>query len=121
MPTYEYECEKCGKRFEAFQSITADPLKKCTDETCDGSIKRLFSAGAGFIFKGSGFYITDYRSDTYKKAAQSDGGSSSAGSSSPAKKTESSTSAASNSTSSGTSPASASSSGSSSSGTATAK
>ena len=73
MPTYEYECEKCGQRFEAFQSITAEPLTKCKNEQCDGSVKRLFSAGAGFIFKGSGFYITDYRSDSYKKSAQSDG------------------------------------------------
>ncbi|MBN1760670.1 MAG: FmdB family transcriptional regulator [Chitinispirillaceae bacterium] len=77
MPTYEYECEKCGKRFEVFQSITAEPLTRCNDETCGGTVKRLFSAGAGFIFKGSGFYITDYRSDSYKKAAQSDTGASS--------------------------------------------
>lgn len=82
MPTYEYECEKCGLHFEAFQSITAEPLTKCKNEGCDGTVKRLFSAGGGFIFKGSGFYITDYRSDSYKKAAKSDSGSSSASSAS---------------------------------------
>lgn len=91
MPTYEYECEKCGKRFDAFQSITAEPLKKCNDETCGGTVKRLFSAGAGFIFKGSGFYITDYRSDSYKKGAQSDPGASSS-SNSTSKPTSSSSS-----------------------------
>jgi putative FmdB family regulatory protein len=79
MPTYEYECEKCGYVFEEFQSITAEPLKKCRKEGCDGNVHRLLSAGAGFLFKGSGFYITDYRSDSYKKSARSDtGGSSSA-------------------------------------------
>lgn len=77
MPTYEYECEKCGFIFEEFQSINAEPLKNCKKEGCDGSVKRLFSPGAGFIFKGSGFYITDYRSDSYKQAAKSDGSSSS--------------------------------------------
>jgi len=80
MPTYEYQCEKCGLQFEEYQSITADPLTRCKNESCDGTIKRLFSAGAGFIFKGSGFYITDYRSDSYKKGAGSDGGSVSAAS-----------------------------------------
>jgi putative FmdB family regulatory protein len=72
MPTYEYECEKCGQVFEEFQSITAEPLKKCNKEGCDGNVHRLLSAGAGFLFKGSGFYITDYRSDSYKKSAKSD-------------------------------------------------
>ncbi len=79
MPTYEYECEKCGLRFEKFQSITAEPLSTCKNEACGGRVKRLFSPGGGFIFKGSGFYITDYRSDSYRKAAQSDGGASSSG------------------------------------------
>ena len=102
MPTYEYECEKCGKRFEAFQSITAEPLTKCDDESCGGTVKRLFSAGAGFIFKGSGFYITDYRSDSYKKAAQSDSGTSSP-SGTPSKSTASSTPKKSSSTSATTS------------------
>lgn len=77
MPTYEYKCEKCGVVFEEIQSITAEPLKKCNKEECDGAVKRLFSAGAGFIFKGSGFYSTDYRSESYKKSAQSESSSSS--------------------------------------------
>jgi putative FmdB family regulatory protein len=72
MPTYEYECEKCGYIFEEFQSINAAPLKNCKKEGCDGAVRRLFSGGAGFIFKGSGFYGTDYRSDSYKKDAKSD-------------------------------------------------
>lgn len=72
MPTYEYECEKCGLIFEEFQSINAEPLKKCKKEGCTGNVKRLFSPGAGFLFKGSGFYSTDYRSESYKQAAKSD-------------------------------------------------
>lgn len=59
MPTYEYECKKCGKRFERYQSITAKPLKKCPD--CGGRVRRIISAGGGVIFKGSGFYETDYK------------------------------------------------------------
>ncbi len=71
MPTYEYKCDACGKAFERFQSITAVPVKKCP--YCrKNKVKRLISMGAGLIFKGSGFYITDYRSDGYKKSAQSD-------------------------------------------------
>ena len=73
MPTYEYACEACGHRFEEFQSITAKPLTHCP--VCKKKkVKRLISAGAGFIFKGSGFYITDYRSDSYKDAAKKDSG-----------------------------------------------
>jgi len=72
MPTYEYECEKCGKIFEVFQKITDKPLTACIDEACKGPVHRLLSGGAGFLFKGSGFYITDYRSDSYKKAAEKD-------------------------------------------------
>ncbi len=82
MPTYEYECEKCGLLFEEFQSITAEPLTSCKKEGCNGHVKRLISPGAGFLFKGSGFYITDYRSESYKKQAKNDSGSSSSGSSS---------------------------------------
>ncbi len=65
MPTYDYECqiEECGHTFEAFQSISARPLRKCPE--CGGKVKRLIGAGAGLIFKGSGFYITDYRSKSY--------------------------------------------------------
>lgn len=59
MPTYEYECRKCGHRFERFQSITAAPLKTCPK--CKGKVARLLSGGAGIIFKGSGFYQTDYK------------------------------------------------------------
>ena len=67
MPTYEYECEKCGI-FERFQSITADPIKKCPE--CDGPVRRLIGAGSAVIFKGSGFYATDYRSESYKQDAK---------------------------------------------------
>ena len=69
MPTYEYVCAQCGHEFEEFQSITAKPLRKCPQ--CKKlSLKRLIGTGAGIIFKGSGFYETDYRSDNYKKAAK---------------------------------------------------
>ena len=70
MPTYDYRCSVCGHEFEEFQLITDDPLTECPK--CDGKIERLIGAGAGLIFKGSGFYITDYRSDSYKKAATAD-------------------------------------------------
>ncbi|MEO0091240.1 MAG: zinc ribbon domain-containing protein [candidate division WOR-3 bacterium] len=59
MPTYEYECETCHHKFEEFQKITDKPLKKCPQ--CGNKVRRLISAGAGLIFKGSGFYITDYK------------------------------------------------------------
>lgn len=71
MPTYEYACSACGHQFEEFQSITAKPLTTCP-ECKKKKVKRLISAGAGFIFKGSGFYITDYRSESYKAAAKGD-------------------------------------------------
>ena len=64
MPTYEYRCVDCGYIFEQFQSIKADHLTKCPE--CGGHINRLIGLGNGFLFKGSGFYITDYRSDTYR-------------------------------------------------------
>ncbi|MBD3422730.1 MAG: zinc ribbon domain-containing protein [Chitinivibrionales bacterium] len=80
MPTYEYECEKCGHIFEEFQSISANPLTNCPKDECSGKVRRLLSAGAGFLFKGSGFYITDYRSDSYQKAAKAESGGGSAGS-----------------------------------------
>jgi len=82
MPTYEYECTKCKKTFEAFQSMKDDAYKTCPKEKCrmktwgKGKVKRLLGAGAGLIFKGSGFYITDYRSEGYKSAAKSDSSSS---------------------------------------------
>jgi putative FmdB family regulatory protein len=71
MPTYDYRCDNCGHELEAFQSITAKPLKKCP-ECGKLKLQRLLGTGAGLIFKGSGFYETDYRSDSYKKAAQSE-------------------------------------------------
>jgi len=71
MPTYEYACGACGHHFEEFQSIKAKPTTLCP-ECGKRKVKRLISAGAGFIFKGSGFYITDYRSESYKAAAKSD-------------------------------------------------
>lgn len=71
MPTYDYECSACGHKFEAFQSFSEEPLVKCP-ECKKKKLKRLFGAGAGIIFKGSGFYQTDYRSDGYRKSAESD-------------------------------------------------
>ena len=76
MPTYEYVCEKCGHSFDMFQSMTAPTLTVCPRERCPkkrwgrGKVKRAIGGGAGLIFKGSGFYITDYRSESYKSAAQ---------------------------------------------------
>ena len=83
MPTYEYQCTACGHTFELFQSIKAAPIKKCPN--CGKSkAKRLIGMGAGLLFKGSGFYITDYRGEAYNKAAKADapqsgGGESSSG------------------------------------------
>jgi putative FmdB family regulatory protein len=71
MPTYEYICENCGYQFEHFQSITAKPLRKCP-KCGKVNLKRLIGCGAGVIFKGSGFYETDYRSESYKKAIESE-------------------------------------------------
>ncbi len=71
MPTYEYLCASCGKRFDYFQKMTDEPLKRCI--CCRrGKVKRQLGTGAGIIFKGSGFYCTDYRSDSYSKAAKKD-------------------------------------------------
>lgn len=78
MPTYEYKCDACGHAFERFQSITSGPVRKCP-ECGKNKVKRLISTGAGFVFKGSGFYITDYRDESYKTAAKSESGSSSDG------------------------------------------
>jgi len=78
MPTYEYVCEKCGHQFEKSQSMSDKPLTICLKELCHlprwgkGKVKRAISGGAGLIFKGTGFYITDYRSDKYKEAAKKD-------------------------------------------------
>jgi putative FmdB family regulatory protein len=70
MPTYEYECLRCRRVFDTFQKITDEPLKRCPK--CKGKVKRKIGSGAGIIFKGSGFYATDYRSDGYKSAAKAD-------------------------------------------------
>ena len=75
MPTYQYRCNECSYEFSEFQSITADPLSTCPE--CGGAVQRLISGGAGFLFKGDGFYITDYRSENYKKAEKADKESSS--------------------------------------------
>lgn len=106
MPTYEYVCETCGHTFEQIQSISAKALTICPKEACakkkwgKGKVRRAISAGAGLLFKGSGFYITDYRSENYKQAAKkestpaaasADAKTASTGSdkpSTPAKKTE---------------------------------
>jgi putative FmdB family regulatory protein len=71
MPTYEYRCAE-GHTFEQFQRMTEPPIDRCP--VCGAAAERLVSAGAGLLFKGSGFYITDYRSDTYKKAAAAESG-----------------------------------------------
>ena len=67
MPTYEYECSSCQYLFEAFQGISEEPLTECP--RCGGPVKRKISGGSGLLFKGKGFYITDYRSENYKKKA----------------------------------------------------
>ena len=78
MPTYEYFCTKCEQTFEAFQSMRDEPFRECPKELCrlpnwgHGKVKRLPGTGAGVIFKGSGFYSTDYRSPSYKEAATKD-------------------------------------------------
>jgi putative FmdB family regulatory protein len=97
MPTYEYNCQKCGQNFDAFQSMRDEPYKTCPKELCrqakwgKGKVKRLLGTGAGLIFKGSGFYITDYRSSSYKEAAKKEtsAGAEKSGGESSAAKTES--------------------------------
>ena len=76
MPTYEYACAKCGQQFEKFQPIADNALTVCPKDLCcqkrwgKGKVKRVIGAGAGLLFKGSGFYITDYRSEGYKASAK---------------------------------------------------
>jgi len=95
MPTYEYHCEKCGQNFDAFQSMRDQPYKECPKDLCrlpewgHGKVKRLLGTGAGLIFKGSGFYTTDYRSDSYKEAAKKEAPAASSGSEKSASSTES--------------------------------
>src|ERR1051326_6135460 len=80
MPTYEYSCQKCGQTFEAFQSMRDEPFRECPKDLCrlpkwgHGKVKRLLGTGAGLIFKGSGFYSTDYRSESYKADAKKESG-----------------------------------------------
>jgi putative FmdB family regulatory protein len=103
MPTYEYHCTKCGKNFESVQSMRDEPFRECPQELCQqkkwghGKVKRLLGTGAGLIFKGSGFYTTDYRSNSYKEQAKreapapaeksSSGKEAGAGAAAPAKST----------------------------------
>jgi len=87
MPTYEYECEKCGHHFEIFQRMSEPKLQDCPQDACDGHVKRLIGAGAGVIFKGSGFYETDYKRSAPPKTEKSEGkGKSDGGASKPEKK-----------------------------------
>src|SRR5580700_3522396 len=85
MPTYEYVCSKCGHEFEKYQPISAAALKTCPKELCGqkkwgkGNVKRAIGTGGGLLFKGTGFYITDYRSEGYKSAAKKDVAPSSGG------------------------------------------
>ena len=88
MPTYDYRCRKCDHTWESFQSIKAEPEKKCP--ACGKkAAQRVIGAGAGILFRGSGFYLTDYRSESYKKAAAADKQASSGGSSGGESKSES--------------------------------
>jgi putative FmdB family regulatory protein len=98
MPTYDYLCEKCKKGFELFQSMKDAPITVCPENLCrqrtwgKGTVKRQLGTGAGLIFKGSGFYITDYRSEGYKEAAKKEtSGSSSETKTSEAKPAETKT------------------------------
>ena len=85
MPTYDYRCRKCGHQFELFHSIKDDTPKRCPK--CKGRAQRVPSSGAGLLFKGSGFYITDYRSSAYKEKAKKDSPGGDSGSESKKKKT----------------------------------
>src|SRR5215813_11638409 len=71
MPTYEYQCDACDHNFDEFQSMTEDPLRKCP-QCGKKKLRRVFGGGAAILFKGSGFYQTDYRSESYKSAARAE-------------------------------------------------
>jgi len=94
MPTYEYVCAKCGESFEQKQSIKEDALTTCPEEACPrkpwgrGKVKRMVSGGSGLIFKGTGFYQTDYRSENYKAAAKKDAAATSGSSDSKSSSSE---------------------------------
>ena len=85
MPIYEYECEKCNTTFEAMQSVSAKPLKACNKSSCKGKVHRLVSA-SGFIFKGSGWFTSEYPSDARKKGWESEGQNTKATSTTPTEK-----------------------------------
>ena len=87
MPTYDYVCDACDHKFELFQSITAEPEKKCP-ECGKRKLRRLIGPGAAIVFKGSGFYQTDYRSESYKKRAEADKPASESSKSSESKSSE---------------------------------
>ena len=89
MPTYDYECDACGHEWELFQRIVEDAIKKCP-ECKKKKARRLFGTGAAVMFKGSGFYETDYRSDSYKKGAKADSGKSDSSSKDSKSKSDSS-------------------------------
>ena len=82
MPTYEYECDACGATFERFQTITAKPVRRCP-QCRRAKVRRLISAGGGFLFRGSGFYATDYRSSDYQAKAKAESGSAPSGGAKP--------------------------------------
>ena len=73
MPNYDYECQKCAKRFEIFQSMNDAKLTACPQPGCEGEVKRLLGTGGGILFKGAGFYQTDYRSSSYQAGAKAEG------------------------------------------------
>ena len=85
MPIYEYECEKCNNTFEAMQSVSSKPLKKCNKSSCKGKVHRLVSA-SGFIFKGSGWFTSEYPSDARKKGWESESQNTNASKNTPAEK-----------------------------------
>lgn len=95
MPTYEYECLTCGHAFETVQSMKDPHLTECPQASCAGPVRRKIGRGAGIIFKGSGFYQTDYRSESYKAGAKKESGSSDSGNASPSTSSSGSTSASS--------------------------
>jgi len=74
MPNYDYECQQCGKRFEVFQSMNDAKLELCQSPNCGGQVKRLLGTGGGILFKGAGFYQTDYRSSSYQEASKAEKG-----------------------------------------------
>ena len=84
MPNYDYECQKCAKRFEIFQSMNDAKLTACPEADCDGQVKRLLGTGGGIIFKGAGFYQTDYRSSSYQAGAKAEGAASAPPAAAPA-------------------------------------